>query len=402
MDLTKNAEMELAGKSESKLTGKLAEKYEEDAVSSAYNIYIGKKYNFLGISIIILIFLFLYSIAVGFADVSTIDVVRVLLYGIVARLVNFADVSTIDVSRLFLEANLESAYTIIWHIRLPRALAAIASGVGLSVAGVALQSILRNPLGSPYTLGISHAAAFGAAFSVIVLGTGTMRSTGADAIMINNPYVTTTVAFAFSMLATFILLAIAKYKGSSPEVMILSGVALSSLFTAGTMFLQYFADDTQLAAVVFWTFGDVGRAHWGDFFIILVVTVFATGYFYLNRWNYNAIDAGDETAKGLGVEVEKIRLYGMLIASLVTAFIVSFLGVIGFVGLVCPHISRRFVGDDQRFLLPASCLVGGMLLLGSDTAARMIMAPHELPVAILTAFMGAPVFLYLLVRGYKH
>lgn len=391
MELTKNAEMDLAGKSGIKLTGKiirkiigkpagkLTDKNAGNTFSSEYNKYIGKKYAFIGFSIILLIFLFLYSIAVGAANVSTMDVARVLL-----------------------GADLGNANTIVWQIRLPRALAAIASGIGLSVAGVALQSILRNPLASPYTLGISHAAAFGAAFSVIVLGTGSMRSTGAGAVVLNNPYVTTTVAFAFSMLATFTLLAIAKYKGSSPEVMILSGVALSSLFTAGTMFLQYFADDTQLAAVVFWTFGDVGRAHWGDIVIITAVVVPALLYFYLNRWNYNAIDAGDETAKGLGVEVEKIRFYGMLIASLVTAFIVSFLGVIGFVGLVCPHISRRFVGDDQRFLLPASCLVGGLLLLGSDTAARMIMAPHELPVAILTAFTGAPLFLYLLIRGYKH
>lgn len=370
MDLTKTAGM---NKKESGV--KLA----EDAVSSAYSRYIGRKFSFLFLSILLLILLFLYSIAVGAANVSVTDVARVLL-----------------------GENLGNSNTIIWQIRLPRALTAIVAGIGLSVAGVSLQSILRNPLGSPYTLGISHAAAFGAAFSVIVLGSGTMRSTGADAVMLNNPYITTTVAFLFSMLTTFILLAIAKYKGASPEVMILTGVALSSLFTAGTMFLQYFADDVQLAAVVFWTFGDVGRADWGDLAIISAVVIPATLYFYLNCWNYNAIDAGDETAKGLGVDVEKIRLWGMLIASLVTAFIVAFLGVIGFVGLVCPHISRRFVGDDQRFLLPASCLVGGLLMLGSDTAARMMMAPHVLPVAILTAFMGAPLFLYLLVRGYRH
>nr|WP_082090761.1 iron ABC transporter permease [Methanosarcina sp. MTP4] len=371
MDLTKTAGMNKVNESGVKLGG--------DSVSSAYSRYIGRKFTFIFLSILLLILLFLHSIAVGAANVSVMDVARVLL-----------------------GEDLGNSNTIIWQIRLPRALTAIVAGIGLSVAGVSLQSILRNPLGSPYTLGISHAAAFGAAFSVIVLGSGTMRSTGADAVMLNNPYITTAVAFLFSMLTTFILLAIAKYKGASPEVMILTGVALSSLFTAGTMFLQYFADDVQLAAVVFWTFGDVGRADWGDLAIISAVVLPSLLYFYLNCWNYNAIDAGDETAKGLGVDVEKIRLWGMLAASLVTAFIVAFLGVIGFVGLVCPHISRRFVGDDQRFLLPASCLVGGLLLLASDTAARMMMAPHVLPVAILTAFMGAPLFLYLLVRGYRH
>lgn len=185
--------------------------------------------------------------------------------------------------------------------------------------------------------------------------------------------------------------------------MILIGVALSSLFTAGTMFLQYFANDVELAVVVFWTFGDVGRrGDWGELGIITAVVVPATVYFFHNRWNYNAIDAGDETARGLGVNVERIRLWGMLLASFVTAIIISFFGVIGFIGLVCPHIARRFIGDEQRFLIPASCITGGLLLLVSDTAARLMLSPHVLPVAILTSFMGAPLFIYLLVRGYRH
>ncbi len=350
----------------------------KDTVSQDYLKYLRYKNTFLIGSGILLILILLYSISVGAANVSVMDIVRVLI-----------------------GQEVENVSTIVWNIRLPRALAAIVAGVGLSVAGVALQSILRNPLASPYTLGISHAAAFGAAFSVIVLGSGSMRSTGADAIILNNPYMTTMVAFIWTIVATFILLGIAKYKGSSPEVLILSGVALASLFTAGTMFLQYFADDVQLAAVVFWTFGDVGRADWGDLGLLTAVVVPTTLYFVLNRWNYNAIDAGDETAKGLGVDVEKLRYRGMLISSLVTAFIVSFLGVIGFVGLVCPHMARRFVGDDQRYLLPASCLTGGILLLLADTAARLMLAPHVLPVAILTSFLGAPLFLYLLIKGYS-
>ena len=143
---------------------------------------------------------------------------------------------------------------IIWKIRLPQALAAIVAGVGLSVAGVAMQSILRNPLGSPFTLGISNAGAFGAAVSVIVLGTGQMHSTVADAVTLNNPYLTTIVAFIFCLLATGVILLISRVRGASPEVMVLAGVALSSLFTAGTMILQYLDSYVQLAAVVFWPF----------------------------------------------------------------------------------------------------------------------------------------------------
>jgi iron complex transport system permease protein len=184
--------------------------------------------------------------------------------------------------------------------------------------------------------------------------------------------------------------------------MVLAGVAIGSLFTAGTMFLQYFADDVQLAAVVFWTFGDVGRADWSELIFMGILTIICSAYFIMNMWNYNAIDAGDETAKGLGVNVERIRLLGMVISSFLSAVIVSFLGVIGFVGLVCPHITRRIIGDDNRFLIPGTLVCGAILLLASDTAARLILAPHILPVAILTAFMGAPVFIYLLIRGHTN
>lgn len=290
---------------------------------------------------------------------------------------------------------------IIWSIRLPQALAAVVAGAGLAVAGVVMQSVLRNPLGSPFTLGISHAAAFGAALSVMLLDTGAMHSTGADAVVINNPYATTTAAFTASLLATFAIIAISRIRRASPEAMILAGVALGALFTAGTMFLQYFADDVQLAAMVFWTFGDTARASWPELGIMGVVTLLGLLYFLVNRWNYNAVDAGDETATSLGVRVQRVRILGMLTASLITAVIVSFLGIIGFVGLVCPHMMRRIVGDDHRFLLPASMLCGGLLLLASDTAARLMLAPHVLPVSVLTAFLGAPAFLYLIIRGYR-
>lgn len=288
--------------------------------------------------------------------------------------------------------------TIIWNIRLPQALAAIVSGAGLAASGAAMQSVLRNPLGSPFTLGISHAAAFGAALSVMVLNTGAMHSTGGDAIVVSNPYITTLVAFAVSLAATGVIIGVSRLRGASPEIMVLSGVALGALFTAGTMFLQYFADDVQLAAIVFWTFGDTARATWTELGIITAVVVASSLFFISNRWNYNAIDAGDETAKGLGIRVERVRLLAMLMASLTTAVIVSFLGVIGFVGLVCPHMLRRLVGDDHRYLLPGSIVCGALLLVVSDTVARLVLSPHVLPVSVLTAFMGAPVFLYLIIR----
>jgi iron complex transport system permease protein len=288
---------------------------------------------------------------------------------------------------------------IIRSIRLPHALAALLAGTGLAAAGTAMQSILRNPLGSPFTLGLSQAGAFGAAFAVMLLGTGTMQSTTVGAVTIANPYLTTLAAFVACMATSLVIIAIARLRGATPEVMVLSGVALGSLFSAGTMFLQYFADDVQLAAMVFWTFGDVGRAGWREVGFMALAVAGGLVFFIANRWNYNAIDAGDETARSLGVRVERVRMLGMIVASLITAIIVSFLGVIGFVGLICPHIVRRIIGDDHRFVMPAASLTGAVLLLASDTVARLLMAPHVLPVAVLTAFLGAPTFLYLLIRG---
>ncbi len=288
---------------------------------------------------------------------------------------------------------------IIWNIRLPQALAALVAGAGLAVAGAVMQSILRNPLGSPFTLGISQAAAFGAAFSVMILGGGVMTSTTASAVSITDPLVTTGCAFAFSLAAAGVVVAVSRLRGATPEVMVLTGVALGALFTAGTMFLQFFADDVQLAAIVFWSFGDASRAAWDELAIIAGAVVLASAYFLAHGWSYNAIDAGDETARSLGVRVDRVRLVGMLTASALTAVIIAFLGVIGFVGLVVPHMVRRVIGADHRFLLPATILAGGLLLLVSDTAARLMLAPHVLPVSVLTAFMGAPVFLWLIIRG---
>jgi len=352
---------------------------EDGHVPESYRRYTGRKNWLLFWGLLLLLLLLLLSISLGSVKIPIAEIFKALLTG----------------------GGSEQIRTILFSIRLPQALAAIAAGAGLSVAGAAMQSILRNPLGSPFTLGISNAAAFGAAFSVMFLNSGAMQSTLTGSISVTNLYTTTISAFIACILAAAVILIISRLRRASPEVMILSGVALASLFTAGTMFLQYLADDVQLAAMVFWTFGDLARASWRELGVISAVTAASSIYFLMNRWNYNAIDAGDETAQGLGVSVARKRMAGMLVAALVTATVISFVGVIGFVGLVAPHIARRLLGDDNRFLIPGSMITGGILLLGADTVARTVLAPQVLPVAILTAFVGAPVFIILLVRGYR-
>ena len=186
--------------------------------------------------------------------------------------------------------------------------------------------------------------------------------------------------------------------GGAGEVMVLAGVALSSLFIAGTMFLQYFADDAQLAATVFWTFGDVSRASWREIPMMSALLALSSALFFYRRFDLNALCCGDETALSLGVSAFRVRLEAMVVASLLAAVMVAFLGVIGFVGLVCPHMLRRFLGGDHRFLIPGSVLLGAALLTGADMGARLLLAPRLLPVSVFTAFMGAPVFLALLMK----
>jgi iron complex transport system permease protein len=201
--------------------------------------------------------------------------------GIFAICAGSADLTPGQVVMTLLGKGSESSQLIIWNIRLPRVLAAIIAGAALSVAGCVMQNILRNPLASPFTLGISQGAAFGAALAIVVLGAGSMQSRSADAVIIGNPYIVTISAFVFSMAATLVILFLASRVGVTPEAMVLAGVALGSLFAAATTLIQFFAQDVQVAAIVFWTFGDLGRASWPDVRIMFFLVMLALLYFML-------------------------------------------------------------------------------------------------------------------------
>lgn len=292
---------------------------------------------------------------------------------------------------------------VVWGIRMPRIMAAITTGCALGLSGLATQSLLRNPLASPFTLGISQGAAFGAAFSIVVLGAAgvqqsALRTADAGVLTILNVYGVTFFAFSGAIAATVVILVLARLKKMSPESIILAGVALASLFTSGTILIQYFATDVEIATVVFWTFGDVARSTWQEIGLLGIATAGVILYFVLNRWNLNALAAGDDSAKGLGVEINRLRLAGMFLAALVAALATAFHGVIAFLGLLAPHIGRRLAGSDHGLLIPYSCLVGSLLLLTADTVGRLLVGSGTLPVGVLTSFMGAPLFLYLLMK----
>ena len=346
------------------------------AIVSQYKIYIRKRIYF-----IIIVFLML------------------LVFSIVSLVSGAADIKLNDVWQLICGKGSGLASQVIMNIRLPRVVGAILAGTALAVSGAVIQSLLRNPLASPYTLGISGAAAFGAAFAIVVLGAGSSYGGSNDMAMIENPYIVTISAFAWSLVGVLVILLLSKYKGATPEMIILSGIILSSLFTAGISAMQYFANNVQLASIVFWSFGDLGRASWDNVWILAVALIPLLIFFFQQIWTYKSMRAGDEHAQSLGVNVKRVRLMGMVASALATVIVVSFYGVIAFVGLVVPHIIRRIIGEDEQFLIPASAIFGGFFLLLSDTLARTIISPVILPVGILTSFIGAPLFLFLLIKG---
>lgn len=293
--------------------------------------------------------------------------------------------------------------TIVHNVRLPRALAAVGVGVALAMSGCIMQNVLRNPLASASTLGVSQGASFGAAVAIVWLGAGIQVNSGASgmaaAITITNPFMVMLCAFAGGMATTLVILALARGAALSPAAMALAGVAISSLFAGATALVQYFCDDVVVATIVYWTFGSLGRAGAGETLFIFIACALALAFFAANFWNYNALESGSATASSLGVNVRLLIPASMAVCSLVATSAVAFVGCINFIGLIAPHMARRLLGSDHRHLLPASALVGAVLMLAADIASRTILAPVVLPIGALTSFLGAPVFLWMIVRS---
>ena len=247
---------------------------------------------------------------------------------------------------------------IIWKIRVPRVLAAIIAGAGLSVAGLMMQTTLNNSMAAPSTLGVSNAAVFGANLSIIAFAGGFL-STGNNLSSFDvgaNPYATSLMAFLFSTVSILLILGLCSVRSFSPNVVVLSGIAIGSVWTAATTILQFYATDVGLSAAVIWNFGDLGRATYRTDGIMVFFVSLGALFFNLNSWKFNALLSGEATAKTMGVNVEILRFTAMLLASVITAVCVSFLGIIGFVGIICPHVVKKLLGQDHRVSIPASAL----------------------------------------------
>lgn len=349
---------------------------ESSGISNRYMGYVKGKWFIIAVGLVILLACIVLAAHNGPIDISFADVLRHLF--------------TLDTS---------GQGGVIWNIRMVRIIGAVLAGAGLAVAGVVMQCILRNPLASPYTLGISSAAAFGASFTIIFLSAGSSTSSG---VSINNPYVTTTSAFLFSLLATAAILLLTRITKVSAETMVLAGLAISAMFSAGLSFMQYIATDSQLGNIILWMFGDLGKATWSWDFLILIVFLPVALYMFYRRWDYNAMEAGEDSAKGLGVNTERERMLGMVLASLLSAVVVSFFGIIAFIGLLAPHIARMLIGSDHRYLIPLSILIGATIMTIADGVGQVVLYPSVVPVGIITSMLGGPLFIYLLIRRYRN
>ncbi len=285
-------------------------------------------------------------------------------------------------------ADAESA-TILLGVRLPRILLAAAVGACLSAAGVCFQALLRNPLADPYILGISGGAGLGA-----IVSSALAPATGLG-ILILRP----TASFAGSLAAVAALLALARWRGRVlPETMILMGVVMNATIMAAIMFIVTMADFSRYAGTMYWLIGNLSSPSPGE--LALIYGCLAPGLVVLTLagQGLNAMSGGEEMAGQLGVDVPRLRLVTLLAASLITAAAVSLAGLVGFVGLMVPHLGRVLLGPDNRLLMPASALLGATVLVLADTAARTMFAPTQLPVGVITALFGGPCFLWLFAR----
>ena len=287
---------------------------------------------------------------------------------------------------------------IVQKIRLPRIIAAILAGIALSISGVIMQTISNNVMASPSTLGVSNSAVLGANIAIIIIGGGVISANGGN-VTITNPYFTSGIAFLFAIGGIFLVLGLSRIRKFNNATTVLVGITFGTFCTGVTTLVQYFASDSTLATAVYWSFGDLGRAGYTDDLIIFVTVAISLTFFLIFSYRYNAMLLGEDTSSTLGININLFRFISLLLASLLTAVVVSLVGIIGFVGLIIPQVSRRLVGNDHKYLLITSSLMGAVVLLVSDIIAHTIYTGFSLPVGAVTSILGAPIFILILLLG---
>ena len=342
---------------------------QQEASFLDYKRYVARKWVFMAICVVVIVLVTGYAVTYGTYDIGFLESYQIIWDHITG---NITDTMKDH---------------IIVNLRMPRVVVGIAAGAGLAVAGAVMQSTLMNPLADSYTTGVSSGASFGATLAMTM---GMTAASGSQAIVIN--------AFLFALIPTAMIISTSKMKNTSPTVMIMAGIAIMYIFNALTTVLKLWADESTLAEVYHWQVGSLAGTSWSEVPIMIVAVLAGTIAVQLLSRKLNVLATGDETARALGIDASKMRTILLAIVALMSAAVVSFTGLIGFVGLVTQHVVRIFIGADIRYLIPASAIAGSALLVSADLLGRAILSPIVLQVGVVMAFMGGPMFLWLLMR----
>lgn len=342
---------------------------EKTAAVQHYTKYVRRKWIFIFVCAAIAIVAVGWGMCVGATDITVLDAYKTVWNHITGNI-----------------QNADWDYTIVQY-RLPRVCAGLVAGAGLAVAGCVMQSVLKNPLADPYTTGVSSGAGFGATLAITL---GATIANGSLSIVAN--------AFIFALIPTLVIVSVSKLKNASPTVLIMAGIAVMYIFNAMSTVLKLWSDPEALSALYRWQVGTLGGIGWNSVEVMLVFTVIGCVVSMLLSRELNLLSAGDENARALGIDAEKMRILCFVVVALMSAAIVSFTGLIGFVGLVAPHVVRLFIGADNKYLIPASAFFGAALLVVSDVIGRTVLSPTILQVGVVTSFLGGPLFLWLIIR----
>jgi iron complex transport system permease protein len=353
----------------------LSDTLSSNELKESYKKYTKTKIIFISACIVVAVLAVGLSVYVGGRDVSFFDVYKTIFNHLIG---NSFDINS--------KEGLDDY--IIWNIRLPRAIFAAIGGACLAVGGAVMQSVMKNPLADPYTTGISSGACFGVAIGM-VLGLTAFGQMGNYAIVIN--------AFVFAMIPMVLIILIAP-RNNSPATLILAGVALSYLFNALNTILLVTTDAETLAHVYRWQIGSLENITWNAVPIVAVISITGVVVISLLSRKLNIMSLGDAQAKSLGLDVNTMRIVCLVIMSAMVASVIAFAGIIGFVGLIAPHIVRMIIGSDNQYVIPASAAFGAAFLMIADIVGRMLADIGAVPVGVVISFIGAPIFLYLIIR----
>lgn len=325
-------------------------------------------------SIFIIFIIFTIGITVGNVNLSPIHIWKILI-------------NKISNKNIFEVEWNKSTEMIVWNLRVPRVLLSFLAGAGLSLVGILMQALTKNSLASPYILGVSSGASTGAVIAIVLGGILGLNFTPAIG------------AFVFGTLTAFLVFYFAGKGSFSSSKLVLIGVAVSSFFSGITTFLITTAKNEALRGVMFWISGSLAGARWEHILPIFIVLLLSFGYTYFKYRELNIMIAGDELAETLGVNIGRLRFFIVLVSTFLTGFVVASTGIIGFVGLVIPHISRGLVGSNHKRLIPAAILLGAIFLSGTDILARVFFKSQEIPIGVITSIIGAPFFLNMLRKN---